>query len=334
MTGRSPTSIFAALLCASVLGCGSRRPPDNVLPEEQARAAALAGLTGARVMSEELEREGGRWIYSYDLEVAGREGVEEVHVDALTGEVVAREHESAEDEAGEAEAEEHGSGAAGEAGDNQIEDDAPAAVTTPYAPDLEPSDFVATVDNPWFPLTPGTVFRYAHTNGARNVVTVTDGAKSILGIRATVVRDQEYDGDELVEDTYDWYAQDRRGNVWYLGEDTRELEAGRLVSRSGSWEAGRNGAQPGIVMPATPETGRRYRQEYLEGEAEDIGEILEVDAGATVARGSFSGCVRTADTTPLEPDVRETKVYCRGVGLVLEEEGPGARNELVAVEGR
>lgn len=200
-------------------------------------------------------------------------------------------------------------------------------------PEVDPSDFVDRIDNPYFPLEPGTVFRYANGDGrGTNVVTVTAERKTVMGIRATVVLDEEFSAGVPVESTYDWYAQDREGTVWYLGEDTREVERERVVSSAGSWEAGREGARPGILMLAHPVPGERYRQEYLEGEAEDMGRVLEVDVSATVPAGTWDDCIRTEDTTPLEPEVRETKVYCRGVGLVLEDEGPGSRNELVAVE--
>lgn len=322
-------SWLAWILLCTGSACAGPQPPEDVLPETQARAAALAEVPGARVRSQELEREQGTWVYSYDLEVAGREGVEEILIDAVTGEVVAREHETPEQERLEKEREPPEEAGAAAAGSGTH----PAAVATPYEPDVDPASFVDRVDNPYFPLTPGTVFRYANSNGrATNVVTVTDRTKEVMGIAATVVLDRGYADGELVEETYDWYAQDRRGNVWYLGEDSREMEKGRAVSTSGSWEAGRDGARPGIIMLAHPAPGERYRQEYREGEAEDIGTVLETGAEVTVPYGAFSDCVRTEDTTPLEPDVRETKVYCRGTGLVLENEGPDSRNRLVAVE--
>lgn len=332
-TGRSTLAFIIA-----VAACRADRPPSDVVPESSARSAAVALVPGARVKSHELEHEDGRWVYSYDLEVQGRPGVEEVQVDARTGAVVKQEHESAEQERAEAadESDDEGaattSSAATSPNSRPATSPNPAPVASPYHPALQPSDFVAKVDNPYFPLTPGTVFTYRNANGERNVVTVTDRTKTVMGIRATVVMDREYDGDELAEETADWYAQDRAGNVWYLGEDSREMEDGRVASTSGSWEAGRDGAQPGILMLAEPRVGERYRQEYLKREAEDVGEVVERGVGVTVPAGSYSDCVRTADTSPLEPDARETKVYCRGVGLVQENEGPKSVNRLVAIE--
>jgi hypothetical protein len=135
----------------------------------------------------------------------------------------------------------------------------------------------------------------------------------------------------LIEDTVDWYAQDQQGNVWYFGEDTKEYEHGRAVSDHGSWEAGFKGAQPGIVMEASPQVGDRYRQEYFEGEAEDMAKVIAVDATATVPAGSYTDVVKTKDFTPLEPKLREHKYYARGVGVVLEVtfRGGSERAELV-----
>jgi hypothetical protein len=185
---------------------------------------------------------------------------------------------------------------------------------------LDPSDFVATIDNPYWPMRQGSTWIYRETTGdgavQRNVVIVTSRTKTILGIRATVVHDLVTEGGEPVEDTYDWYAQDADGNIWYLGEDTKEFENGKVTSTEGSWEAGVDGAQPGIALPADPQVGMRYRQEYLEGVAEDAGEILSLDERVRVPFGSFDGVLETEDTTPLEPDVVEHKYYAKDVGPV------------------
>ena len=361
---RADLTAASTILILILTACAGN-PPDNRVPEPSARAAALAAVPGATVKGEELESEGGRWIYSYDLVVAGQPGVEEVHVDAITGKLLAREHEGEGQEAAE-QAEERGRageavgagegdevGEAAEAGqageDGQATEAAEAGeagesaevtstatqapVTEPYAPMVVARDFVAGVDNVYFPLVPGTVYRYESTNGGRNVVTVMDGTRAIQGIAATVVLDQEYGEDgALAEETYDWYAQDRTDNVWYLGEDSRELKAGRVVSTSGSWQAGEAGAKPGLIMPAHPAVGQAYRQEYRKDVAEDQGRVEAVGVSARVPYGSFRDCIRTVDTSPLEPFVRETKLYCRGVGLVQENEGPGVVNRLVSVE--
>lgn len=325
------TLLVVAAFSLGAAACAGARPPENVIPESDAQAAALAAVPGATVQDRELEKEGGRWIYSFDLVVSGREGIEEIHVDALTGEVVGREHEGAAEERGEAD--EEGTEPGEELPEARARTSNPAPVAEPYEPAFDASAMADRIDNPFFPLVPGTTFRYANANeGETGAVTVTDERRTVMGVPVTVVLDRVYADGELEEETYDWYAQDSDGNVWYMGEDTREMEEGQTVSTSGSWEAGRQGALPGIIMLARPTRGRRYRQEYRRGAAEDVGRVLEQGVRVTVPYGSFSDCIRTEDTTPLEPAVRETKVYCRGVGLVLEDEGAGSRNELVAVE--
>jgi hypothetical protein len=203
-----------------------------------------------------------------------------------------------------------------------------------YAPDIDPANFVTGVDNPYLPFAPGARWVYEGTDDGENEhieVTVTDERREVMGIPVVVVRDTvELDG-ELAEDTRDWYAQDREGNVWYMGEETAEYENGEVTSTEGSWEAGVDGALPGIVMPAHPEVGQAYRQEFYEGEAEDLGEILRVDGTASVAAGEFHELVVTRDWNPFEPEVVEEKSYARGVGVVLEEkvEGGDGRIELI-----
>ena len=148
-----------------------------------------------------------------------------------------------------------------------------------YAPELDPADFVDVIDNPYLPYIPGTKWVYEGEDDGeveRVEVEVLDETREIEGITATVVRDTVYVDGELAEDTYDWFAQDKDGNVWYLGEDTHEYEDGKAVNAEGAWEYGKDGALPGIVMLADPTVGDAYRQEYYEGEAEDMGEVLEV----------------------------------------------------------
>jgi hypothetical protein len=190
--------------------------------------------------------------------------------------------------------------------------------------ELDPAEFTTEIDNPYFPLEPGNrwVYREADAEGnvQRVVVTVTERTKRIAnGIEARVVRDVVTEDGEPIEVTDDWYAQDSDGNVWYLGEDTAEYENGKVVTRSGSFEAGVDGAEAGIAMPAQPEVGQAYRQEYYAGEAEDEGEVLALDGQAKVPFGEFGDLLVTRDTTPLEPKVDERKHYAEGVGLVLAE---------------
>ena len=138
----------------------------------------------------------------------------------------------------------------------------------------------------------------------------------------------------LIEDTFDWYAQDNAGNVWYLGENTAEFENGEVTSTAGSWEAGVDGALPGIAMPANPNPGLQYRQEYYRGEAEDNAEVLSINEMADVPLGHFEGMLLTKDTIALEPDVLQYKLYARGVGvvLVLDVAGGSGREELVKID--
>lgn len=199
---------------------------------------------------------------------------------------------------------------------------------------LDPDRFAAKIDHPYWPMRPGS--RWVYREGPqRVVVTVTNRRKLVEGIEATVVHDVVTEDGELVEDTWDWYGQDDDGNLWYLGEQTKELEHGRVVTTKGSWQAGVDGAEAGIVLPAKPEVGQAYRQEYLEGEAEDEARILSVDEQAEVPFGSFAHVLMTKDFTRLEPDLVEHKFYARGVGPVLTVtvSGGSDREELVGYTG-
>ena len=187
---------------------------------------------------------------------------------------------------------------------------------------LDPADFSTRVTNPWFPLRPGArwVYRETDAEGGRQrvVVTVTDRTKRIAnGVTARVVTDVVTEDGEPVEVTEDWYAQDRQGNVWYLGEDTAEYENGKVVSREGSFEAGVDGAEAGVIMPARPRPGLRYRQEYYRGHAEDRARVVSRREQAQVPAGHFRNVLMTREDNPLEPRVLEFKFYARGVGPVL-----------------
>jgi hypothetical protein len=177
---------------------------------------------------------------------------------------------------------------------------------------LDPADFTTRITNPWWPMRPGSrwVYRETTADGARQrvVVTVTRRTKLMAnGVTARVVHDVVSQRGRPVEVTDDWYAQDRRGNVWYLGEDTTEYENGRPVSKEGSFEAGVDGAQAGVIMAARPRVGLRYREEYLKGEAEDRASVVFRRAGVLMTR----------NVNPLERGALEYKVYARGVGPIL-----------------
>ncbi|MBA3287104.1 MAG: hypothetical protein H0U21_03630 [Acidimicrobiia bacterium] len=200
---------------------------------------------------------------------------------------------------------------------------------------LEPADFVDVVDHPYFPLAVGSRWVYEGEDDGeveRVEVVVTGRRREILGISATVVRDTVYVDGELAEDTFDWFAQDRDGNVWYLGEDTREFENGVAVSAAGAWEAGIDGAKPGIVMLAEPASGDAYRQELYEGEAEDMARVVDVAAERTVPTGTYQDVLVTEDWNPLDPDVFEEKWYAAGVGLIGERKLTGGKGRVELIE--
>lgn len=202
-------------------------------------------------------------------------------------------------------------------------------------PPFDPEDFVSKIDNPYFPLDPGTVYSYAGETdaGFETIrVEVTRDKKSILGVSTTVVHDRVLLDGELHEDTFDWYAQDEDGNVWYFGEDVKNYEGGVVVSTTGSWTAGLNGATAGIIMEAIPRVGDSYEQEHAAGVAEDMARVVSLKKKATVPEGSFPRCLQTVEWTPLEPGVRAYKFYARGVGAVLETTPGGERIELIDVE--
>ena len=191
--------------------------------------------------------------------------------------------------------------------------------------------FTTEIDNPYLPMVPGTrrVFRETGGDGPAQkvVVTVTSRTKRVAsGVVARVVRDTVTERGRLVEDTFDWYAQDDRGNVWYLGEDTTAYEDGRPVSKEGSWEAGVDGAKAGIVMPARPRVGMQYRQEHYPGHAEDMARVLSLDEQAEVPAGHFTGALLTREWNPIEPKVLEYKLYAKGIGPVLAVGVSGGRD--------
>jgi hypothetical protein len=201
------------------------------------------------------------------------------------------------------------------------------------------SDFVHRIDNKYFPLRPGTTFQFRGTQEGkpRQVsVFVTHKTKTILGIRATVVLDQVFVGGKREEKTFDWYAQDKVGNVWYLGEDSSDFVKGKWVRSDGSWEAGVHGARAGIVMKAKPSFGDVYRQEYYRGHAEDMAKILSRDKSVSVPYGSFDHVLETSEWTPLERGVVEHKYYVKGVGNVrtIMIKGGSEEERLVSIKRR
>ena len=202
--------------------------------------------------------------------------------------------------------------------------------------ELDPAEFTADITNPYWPMSVGSKWVYKELDpegDLRVEVTVTDQTKQIAnGVEARVVHDEVSRGGEPVEITDDWYAQDADGTIWYLGEDTAEYENGKVVSREGSFEAGVDGAEPGVIMPGDPQPGLEYRQEYLEGEAEDFASVIGFALQVEVPAGRYDNVLQTEDVNPLgDPQQVENKFFAEGVGplLTLDLTGSG-REELVS----
>jgi hypothetical protein len=196
-----------------------------------------------------------------------------------------------------------------------------------YDPGVTAADFVAGIDNPWLPLVPGARWTYEFDeDGEQGVieVRVLDETREVMGVQATVVRDTETVGGELAEDTWDWFAQDRAGNVWYLGEDTCEYEDGACVDTGGAWEWGKDGALPGVVMWADPAAHMEpYFQEFYWGEAVDEAQYVDAGRHIEVGAGAFDDTITTREWNRLEPGHAELAHYARGVGVILKEPADG-----------
>jgi hypothetical protein len=205
-----------------------------------------------------------------------------------------------------------------------------------YHPSIRPADFSPDVTNAWFPLPVGRTYVYTGTKDgqrALDIVVPSSRTRVVGGVRARVVEDRLYLEGVLAERTSDYYAQDRCGNVWYFGEDTAELDRhGQVVDTEGSWHAGVDGAEPGVFMQAAPQVGRRFRQEWLAGQAEDTFRAVDLAARVSVPFGHFSSALRTQERTALEPGVVDAKYYVAGVGEVFEGSLSGPREVLRLVE--
>ena len=207
-----------------------------------------------------------------------------------------------------------------------------------YDPIIDPANFVSNIDNPYFTLKPGSILVYEGVNESkekvRKEVEVTREKKTIRGVSALVIRDRVWEGGELVEDTDDWYAQDKDGNVWYFGEDSKQIEKGKVASTEGSWQDGVKGAKAGIIMKGRPQVGDAYRQEFLKGEAEGLGQIVGINKQVTTKQKSYDNCIVIKEWTPQEPKITEQKFYCPDAGnLVFEEKtaGESGRMELIEI---
>jgi hypothetical protein len=207
-----------------------------------------------------------------------------------------------------------------------------------YDPVLDPSNFVDTIDNPYFPLPVGRTWVYRGTKDGQSQVdqvTVTDKTKVLLGITARTVFDVATHHGKLLEKTWDWYAQDRQGNVWYLGENTTHYLPNGHKDKSGSWQAGVADAKPGIIMEANPQIPDAYRQECRPGKAEDTAWIVNTQGSVTVPYGTQRHVLTSLETARIEPKVVDQKVYAPGVGIVLERALSGETEiaRLVSVTG-
>ena len=202
-----------------------------------------------------------------------------------------------------------------------------------WNPQIDASRFVTVVDNEYFPLVPGKtlVYRGNTRNGVETLeFEVTSRTKRILNITTTVVIERHRENGQIVEISENWFAQDRDGTVWYFGEASQTFENGNPVSTEGSWEAGVSGARPGIIMLANPQNGDSYFQEFAEGVAEDMAQVMSTSGSMSTPAGSYSRVLRTKEWTPIESGSNEFKHYAPGVGLIVEEKG-SERLELVEI---
>ena len=209
-----------------------------------------------------------------------------------------------------------------------------APIHGPYAPKIDPANFGTKIDNSYLPFKPGMKIHFVGVRGKTRQTddeVVTSRTRRILGVRATAVRDTVSEHGHAVERTDDWYAQDKQGNVWYMGEDSFELKNGHFVRASDSWQAGVNGGKPGIIMPAHPKPGDAYRQEYYPpGKALDEARVLRLNGRRTVPFGSFKHVLVTSERSPAEPQT-EQKFYARGVGEIAETVVKGHHEEFKLV---
>ena len=201
---------------------------------------------------------------------------------------------------------------------------------------LNPADFTTRIDNPYWPMPVGARWQVHVSNpqgeSLQETITVTNQTRRIAdGVTARVVHDVVYDHGRPSEITDDWYAQDRQGNIWYFGENTASIQNGKKDT-SGSFEAGLNGADAGVAMAAQPAVGLTYREEYYEGNAEDRAKVLALDQQVQAPAGHFTGAILTDDTSPIEPDVSEYKLYAKGVGPVVavSVSGESEREDLIS----
>jgi hypothetical protein len=202
-----------------------------------------------------------------------------------------------------------------------------AAASKGYNPHVDPKNFVSTIDNPLFPLKPGTKYELRSKTGdgvGYETLTVTHDTKKIAGVTTSVIKDVSKLDGKLEEKTTDWYAQDKAGNVWYFGENTATYKKnGQVESTAGTWKTGVDGAKPGIIMNANPQVTDSYRQEYYKGQAEDMYWAIAKNQTVKVPQGTYHNALLTMEWTPLEPKVVSEKYYVPGIGIVAERDLSG-----------
>jgi hypothetical protein len=213
-----------------------------------------------------------------------------------------------------------------------------SACGTTYAPVLDPANFVGVIDNNYFPLPVGRKLVYTGVKDGQtqtDTVTVTDQKKVLLGISTTIVNDVATNGSTVLEKTFDYYAQDKQGNVWYLGEDTTHFLPNGKADTSGSFQAGVDGAQPGIIMEANPQIPDAYRQECYAGQAEDTAWVVGTTGSVRVPYGNVRNVLTSLEATQIEPGAYDQKVYGPGIGIVSEQALTGGNEvaQLVSVSG-
>jgi hypothetical protein len=207
-----------------------------------------------------------------------------------------------------------------------------AASTANYHPKIDPSAFTSKVTNEYLPFRVGDHRVFKGTRDGAPITstfTVTDKTRTVMGVDCVVVKDVVTSNQSLVEKTTDWYAQDSKGNVWYFGENTAEYENGVVISTDGTWEAGVDHAQPGIVMETNPKVGDHYRQEFRPGVAEDTARVLDTNASIKTPAGPYDHLIITFDKNPLDPSKKERKWYAAGIGFVHAELHGGGHTETI-----
>jgi len=331
-----PLRTVLLLLCA--LAAVAPLRAQTRISKDSAAEVARSQVPGGRIQSAEYEHEKGRWVWSFDLEVAGRSGIQEVLVDASTGQVVALQHESAAAEAGEAAAEKEGSEAGEE---NEPGEKAEAGEEAEHAEageqeeagereegyrrrfDLSSCDLRTTGKSRYAVLEPGYRLVLEGTEGGRKVrlwVTVLEDTAVVDGQATRVVEEREWHGGTLAEVSRNFEAMcPSTGDAYYFGETTDVYRDGKVVGHEGAWRAGRDGAHAGLLLPGRPEVGEGYYQEVAPGVAMDRARVVSTSETVDTPAGTFHGCLRTHETTPLEPNAGEDKYYAPGVGLLVDE---------------